>query len=235
MATVTSSIQDHMAIPTATQLLINNHWVPSESGKTFPTYNPATGEEIAQIAEADVADVDKAVKAARYALERGPWRKTSASERGRLLYRLADLIEQNADELAALETLDNGMPLTVSRNVALPLIIAHFRYFAGWADKNQGKAIPIGGDYFCYTRHEPVGVVGQITPWNFPLLMYGMKLGPALATATPRTQTCRANAAYCIASWGTDPRDRLSSGSSEYSSRLWADSWSGHCRSHGHR
>ena len=92
------------------------------------------------------------------------------------------MIEQNADELAALETLDNGMPLTVARNVALPLIIGHFRYFAGWADKNHGKTIPIGGDYFCYTRHEPVGVVGQITPWNFPLLMYGMKLGPALAT-----------------------------------------------------
>ncbi len=181
MATAASSIKEQVGIHTATQLLINNQWVPSESGKTFPTYNPATGEEIAQIAEADAGDVDKAVKAARYALERGPWRKTSASERGRLLNRLADLIEQNADELAALETLDNGMPLTVARNVALPLIIGHFRYFAGWADKNHGKTIPINGNYFCYTRHEPVGVVGQITPWNFPLLMYGMKLGPALA------------------------------------------------------
>jgi aldehyde dehydrogenase (NAD+) len=181
MATATSRIEERKAIHTATKLLIGNQWVPSESGKTFPTYNPATGEEIAQVAEADSADVDKAVKAARYALERGPWRKTSASERGRLLNKLADLIEQNADELAALETLDNGMPLTVARHVALPLIIAHFRYFAGWADKNQGKTIPINGDYFCYTRHEPVGVVGQITPWNFPLLMYGMKLGPALA------------------------------------------------------
>jgi aldehyde dehydrogenase (NAD+) len=181
MATAASSIQEHVSIHAATQLLINNQWVPSESGKTFPTYNPATGEEIAQIAEADAADVDKAVKAARYALERGPWRKVSASERGRLLNRLADLIEQNVDELAALETLDNGMPLTVARNVALPLIIAQFRYFAGWADKNHGKTIPINGDYFCYTKHEPVGVVGQITPWNFPLLMYGMKLGPALA------------------------------------------------------
>ena len=95
--------------------------------------------------------------------------------------RLADLMEQNAEELARLETLDNGMPLAVARNVAVPLTIAHFRYFAGWADKNHGKTIPMNGNYFCYTRHEPVGVVGQITPWNFPLLMYGMKLGPALA------------------------------------------------------
>jgi aldehyde dehydrogenase (NAD+) len=182
MSTVTSAVQEHQAIHAPTQLLIGDEWIPSESGKTFPTYNPATGEEIAQIAEADAADVDKAVKAARYALERGPWRKTFASERGRLLNRLADLIEEHADELASLETLDNGMPLTVARNIAVPLTLGQLRYFAGWADKNHGKTIPIHGDYFCYTRHEPVGVVGQITPWNFPLLMYGMKLGPALAT-----------------------------------------------------
>jgi len=155
---------------------------PSESGRTFTTINPATGEEIAQISEADAADVDKAVLAARKAFECGPWRKTSASERGRLLNRLADLLEQNADEFARLETLDNGMPLMVARHVSVALTIAQFRYFAGWADKNHGKTIPINGDYFCYTRHEPVGVVGQITPWNFPLLMYGMKLGPALST-----------------------------------------------------
>ena len=110
-----------------------------------------------------------------------PWRTTSASERGRLLNRLADLLEQHADELAYLESLDNGMPLSTARNIALPLTIAHLRYFAGWADKNHGKTIPINGNYFCYTRHEPVGVVGQITPWNFPMLMYGMKLGPALS------------------------------------------------------
>ncbi len=181
MATATSSIPESRAIHTETRLLIGNEWVPSESGKTFITFNPATGEELAQISEADSADVDKAVAVARNAFERGPWRKTSASERGRLLNRLADLVEQNADELATLETLDNGMPLSVARHVALPLTIGHFRYFAGWADKNHGKTIPIGGDYFCYTRHEPVGVVGQITPWNFPLLMYGMKLGPALS------------------------------------------------------
>ena len=182
MSTIASVVQENRAVQTRTQLLIGDQWVSSESGKTFPTYNPATGEKIAEVAEADIADVDKAVKVARKALERGPWSKTSASERGRLLNRLADLIEEHADELAKLETLDNGMPLSVARNVAIPLTLGQFRYFAGWADKNQGKTIPINGDYFCYTRHEPVGVVGQITPWNFPLLMYGMKLGPALAT-----------------------------------------------------
>jgi len=182
MSTITSAVQENRAVHTPTQLLIGDQWVSSESGKTFPTYNPATGEKIAEVAEADSADVDKAVKVAREALERGSWRKTSASERGRLLNRLADLIEEHADDLARLETLDNGMPLSVARNVAIPLTLGQFRYFAGWADKNQGKTIPINGDYFCYTRHEPVGVVGQITPWNFPLLMYGMKLGPALAT-----------------------------------------------------
>jgi aldehyde dehydrogenase (NAD+) len=181
MATVMSSISESRTIDTETRLLINNEWIPSESGKTFSTFNPATGEELAQISEADAADVDKAVRVARKAFERGPWRKTNASERGRLLNRLADLVEQNADELATLETLDNGMPLSVARHVAVPLIVGHFRYFAGWSDKNHGKTIPINGDYFCYTRHEPVGVVGQITPWNFPLLMYGMKLGPALS------------------------------------------------------
>jgi len=182
MATLTSRILEPRIVPTATKLLIGNQWIPSESGKTFPTFNPATGEEIAQVAEADAADVKKAVKVARNAFEHGPWRKTSASERGRLLNRLADLMERNGEELAVLETLDNGMPLTVARSVALPLALGLFRYYAGWADKNQGKTIPVNGDYFCYTRHEPVGVCGQITPWNFPLLMYAMKLGPALAT-----------------------------------------------------
>ena len=182
MSTIASTVHENRVVRTPTQLLIGDEWLSSESGKTFSTYNPATGEKIAEVAEADAADVDKAVKVAREALQQGPWRKTSASERGRLLNRLADLIEEHADELATLETLDNGMPFTVARYAAVPLILGQFRYFAGWADKNHGKTIPINGDYFCYTRHEPVGVVGQITPWNFPLLMYGMKLGPALAT-----------------------------------------------------
>jgi len=162
----------------ATKLLINNRWVNSESGKTFATINPATGEEICQVAEADAADVDKAVRAARHAFERGPWRKMAAAQRGLLLNRLADLIEKHADELAQLESLDNGKPVAVAGAADLPLTIACYRYYAGWADKIQGKTIPIGGDYFCYTRLEPVGVVGQIIPWNFPLLMQAWKLVP---------------------------------------------------------
>ena len=168
---------------TPAQLLINNEWVNSASGKTFPTINPATGEEIAQIAEADAPDVDRAVRAARAAFDsRSPWRRMSAAERGKLLNKLADLIEENLEELARLESLDNGKPFSVAKAADLPLTIACYRYYAGWADKIQGKTIPIAGDYFCYTRHEPVGVVGQIIPWNFPLLMQAWKLAPALAT-----------------------------------------------------
>ncbi|HTP88405.1 MAG TPA: aldehyde dehydrogenase family protein [Bryobacteraceae bacterium] len=166
---------------TATKLLINNRWVNSVSGKTFPTVNPATGEEICQVAEADAADVEIAVRAARAAFN-GPWRRMAAAERGVLLNRLADLIEKHSDELAQLESLDNGKPVAVARAADLPLTIACFRYYAGWADKVQGKTIPISGDYFCYTKLEPVGVVGQIIPWNFPLLMQAWKLAPALAT-----------------------------------------------------
>src|SRR6201996_5385454 len=181
MATVAAPpTENHVAV-SANGLLLNNRWIQSESGKTFPTINPSTGQEICQVAEADAADVDKAVKAARTAFE-GPCRKMRASERGRLLYRLADLIEANADELARLETLDNGKPLTVAKTVDVTKTIACYRYFAGWADKVQGKTIPIDGDFFCYTRHEPIGVVGQIIPWNYPLLMQAWKLAPALAT-----------------------------------------------------
>lgn len=165
-----------------TQLLINNEWVNSVSDRRFETINPATGETICEVAEADAPDVNKAVQAARNAFTSGEWSKMSATRRGELLYKLADLIEQNIDELARLETLDNGKPLSDSLNADLRLVIACYRYYAGWADKVQGKTIPINGPYFCYTRHEPVGVVGQIIPWNFPLLMQAWKLGPALAT-----------------------------------------------------
>ena len=181
MATVVPAVAHQVASGLQTRLLINNEWVDSVSGRTFPTLNPATGEEICQVAEADAPDVDRAVKAARAAFAGGPWRQMSASERGRLMNRLANLIEQHADELAKLETLDNGKPYAVAQAADLPLTIACYRYYAGWADKIQGKTIPINGDYFCYTRHEPVGVVGQIIPWNFPLLMQAWKLGPALA------------------------------------------------------
>src|SRR5215475_13126181 len=165
----------------ATKLLINGKWVEAASGKTFPTLNPSTGNVITQVAEADAADVDKAVAAARHAFDKGPWRKMSASQRGVLINRLADLIEKHADELAMLEALDNGKPAHVARAADLPLTVACLRYYAGWADKVEGKTIPISGNYFCYTKHEPVGVVGQIIPWNFPLLMQAWKLGPALS------------------------------------------------------
>ncbi|XP_078143217.1 aldehyde dehydrogenase, mitochondrial-like [Centroberyx gerrardi] len=165
------------------KLFINNQWQDAVSGKSFPTINPATGEVICQVAEADEADVDKAVKAARDAFRLGsPWRRMDASHRGLLLSRLADAIERDAAYLAELETLDNGKPYAVSYSVDLPTVVKCFRYYAGWADKWEGKTIPIDGDYFCYTRHEPIGVCGQIIPWNFPLLMQAWKLGPALAT-----------------------------------------------------
>ncbi|ACK72140.1 Aldehyde Dehydrogenase [Gloeothece citriformis PCC 7424] len=164
-----------------TQLLINNEWVESISGKRFETINPTTGEVICDVAEADAPDVDKAVTAARKAFNNSYWSKMSARDRGLLLYKLADLIEKNKEELARLESLDNGKPLSEALNIDLHLVIECYRYYAGWADKIQGKTIPISGSYFCYTRHEPVGVVGQIIPWNFPLLMQAWKLAPALA------------------------------------------------------
>jgi aldehyde dehydrogenase (NAD+) len=177
----TAVAPDRTAPITATKLLINNRWTEAASGRTFATINPSTGEEICRVAEADKEDVDRAVKAARQAFERGPWHKMAAGERGRLLNKLADLIEKHADELARLESLDNGKPYRTALAADLPLTIACYRYYAGWADKVQGRTIPINGNYFCYTRLEPVGVVGQVIPWNFPLLMQAWKLAPALA------------------------------------------------------
>ncbi|HVS70239.1 MAG TPA: aldehyde dehydrogenase family protein [Phycisphaerae bacterium] len=165
-----------------TKMLINGVWQNAVSGKTFETLNPATGDVIAKVAEGDKADVDKAVAAARHAFDKGPWKKMNARERGKILFRLADLVEKNLEELARLESLDNGKPLNDARTADLPLAIDCYRYYAGWADKIEGKTIPINGNFFCYTRHEPVGVVGQIIPWNFPILMQAWKLGPALAT-----------------------------------------------------
>lgn len=130
-----------------------------------------TEEVITQVAAADKEDVDLAVKAARKAFEDGPWRKMSGRQRGRILYKLADLMEQHAEELAALETLDNGKPLSASKAADIPLSIDHYRYFAGWADKIHGKTIPVDGNYFAYTLHEPIGVVGQIIPWYVRHLM----------------------------------------------------------------
>jgi len=170
------------------KMLIDGKWVPAVSGKTFPTYNPATGEVLAQIAEGDRADVDAAVKAARRAFEAGPWKRMTSSERGRLIWKLADLLEANTEEFATLETLDNGKPLGIARAADVPLAVDLFRYMAGWATKLEGTTIPISVPYtpdvkyLAYTLREPVGVVGQIIPWNFPLLMAAWKLGPALAS-----------------------------------------------------
>lgn len=164
------------------KMYINGEWVESVSGQTFDTLNPATGEILATLYEAGPDDVDRAVEAARVAFDNGPWSKMSAAERSRLIYKLADLMETHSEELAQLDSLDNGKPIRETTNADVPLAIEHFRYFAGWATKMMGQTIPVAGDFFNYTRHEPVGVVGQIIPWNFPLLMAAWKLGAALAT-----------------------------------------------------
>ncbi|HYO64071.1 MAG TPA: betaine-aldehyde dehydrogenase [Pyrinomonadaceae bacterium] len=166
--------------PRKYQLFIDGKWVDAESGKTFTTPNPATGATLAEVAEADKADVDKAVAAARRAFE-GKWSKTSARDRGRMLYKLAQLIEANVKELAALETADNGKPIRESLYIDIPAVAENFEYFAGWATKIEGETIPVPGQMFNYTLREPLGVCGQIIPWNFPLLMAAWKLAPALA------------------------------------------------------
>lgn len=164
------------------KLYINGEFVKSANEKTFDTPNPATGETLATLYEAQAEDIDRAVKAARKAFDEGEWSTMSAASRSRLMYKLADLIEENKEELAQLETLDNGKPIRETTNADLPLAIEHMRYYAGWTTKITGQTIPVSGPYFNYTRHEPVGVVGQIIPWNFPLLMAMWKLGAALAT-----------------------------------------------------
>lgn len=170
------------------KMLINGHWVDAVSGKTFPSYDPSTGEVLANVAEGDRADIDLAVKAARKAFETGPWHTMTPSERGKLIWKLGDLIDAHTEEFAFLESLDNGKPLTVARAADVPLAGELFRYMAGWANKLEGNTIPLSvpytpkAKYLSYTLREPIGVVGQIIPWNFPLLMAAWKLGPALAT-----------------------------------------------------
>jgi len=163
------------------RLLIDGQWL--EGTKHFDTINPATGEVLTQIIEASSDDVDRAVQAARRAFDdrNGPWRKMSASQRGQLLWRLADLVEKNIDELAELETLDNGKPIFESRHVDMPMVVSVLRYYAGWATKIHGETVNTSEAAFTYTLREPVGVVGLIIPWNFPLLLVSWKLGPALA------------------------------------------------------
>ncbi|MCS7024798.1 MAG: aldehyde dehydrogenase family protein [Bryobacteraceae bacterium] len=170
------------SLRTPNQLWIGGEWRDALSGKTFPVLNPATEEEITQVAEADSADVDLAVAAAQKAFESGPWPKMSVTERARLLWRIGDLLLENADELARLETMNNGKPIFESRQVDLPAAAACFQYYAGWVTKLEGATIPVPGNYFNYTLREPFGVVGAIIPWNFPILMAAWKLAPALAT-----------------------------------------------------
>jgi phenylacetaldehyde dehydrogenase len=179
---VDPAVKQYLA--TSRKLLIDGKLVDAVSGKSFPVYDPSTGEVMAQVAEADAADVNRAVKAARKAFDDGPWPRMSPSERGRILWKLADLIEKQTEQFATLESLDNGKPLTVARVADVPLTVDMFRYMAGWATKITGTTIPISfpGEYLSFTLREPVGVVGQIIPWNFPLLMAAWKLAPALAT-----------------------------------------------------
>src|ERR1700728_3767556 len=182
-ATLDQSREQCTAIPR--QLFINGQWTDAASGKTFETPNPATGETLARIAEGDAEDINRAVRAARKAFESGPWSRMTPSERGRIIWRIGDLILEHADELAQLESLDNGNPFALAPDVPLAADLSH--YMAGWATKIEGNSISIsvpympGANFLSYTLREPLGVVGQIIPWNFPLLMAAWKLGPALA------------------------------------------------------
>jgi len=170
------------------QLFIDGQWAEAASGKTFETPNPATGETLARVAEGDAEDIDRAVRAARRAFDEGPWAGITPSERGRMIWRIGDLILEHAGELAQLESLDNGKPYAVALAADVPLAADLFHYMAGWATKIEGNTINIsvpympGANFHSYTLREPVGVVGQIIPWNFPLLMAAWKLGPALTT-----------------------------------------------------
>jgi aldehyde dehydrogenase (NAD+) len=177
MSTATASNQP----PYRGQLFIDNEFVDAVSGKTFETVNPATEEVLGVVAEADHADVDKAVRAARRAFDEGAWPAMSARERGGLLLRLAELIRANAEELARLESMDNGKPIGETSTVDVPQSAEVLAYYAGWADKIHGQTVPTNDAFFTYTLREPHGVCGQIIPWNFPLLMAAWKLGPALA------------------------------------------------------
>lgn len=189
MSAVASPLSDSLTsfLSEPKQLLIGGQWVPAQSGKTFEVFNPATTDVVAHVAEGEAADIDLAVSAARVAFDQGPWTKLTASKRGQLIWKIGDLIEKHNDELAQLETLDNGKPYTVAKIADVPLAADIFRYMAGWTTKLEGNTIPItvpyapDSEFHAFTLREPVGVVGQIIPWNFPLLMAAWKLAPALA------------------------------------------------------
>ena len=205
----------------------------AKSEQTFQTHNPATGELLAECAQGDEVDIDLAVRAARRAFESGPWSGMTATERGRLIWKLGDLLFENLEEFAELETLDNGKPISVTRAVDVPLAAELFHYMAGWANKLEGNTIPLsvpytpGAMYHAYTLREPLGVVGQIVPWNFPLLMAAWKLGPALAAGQHgRVQAGRAH-----------PADRAAPGRADHGGRfprpVWSTSFPGRGRSPG--
>ena len=178
--TVDRVVEEFTAAPR--KLFIDGQWTDAASGKTFETPNPATGETLANVAEGDAEDINRAVRAARKAFESGPWSRMTPSERGRLIWKIGDLILENAEELAQLESLDNGKPVGLALHVDVRSTVAHLRYYAGWPTKIEGGVLPVSAPrMLCYTRREPVGVCGQIIPWNFPLLMASWKLGPALA------------------------------------------------------
>jgi phenylacetaldehyde dehydrogenase len=185
--TVTLDQNVETFLGTPRQMFINGEWADSASGKTFDTPNPATGETLARVAEGDAEDIDRAVRAARSAFD-GEWSRLTPSDRGRIIWKIGDLILEHAEELAQLESLDNGKPYAVALGADVPLAADLFHYMAGWATKINGQTIDIsvpympGANFHSYTLREPIGVVGQIIPWNFPLLMAAWKLGPALTT-----------------------------------------------------
>src|SRR5262245_56353584 len=163
------------------RLIINGEAVDATSGRTFTTMNPATEEPICTVAEAGAEDVDRAVRAAREAFDRGPWPKMRPADRQKILWKLGDLILANGDELGRLETLDNGKPIFESRQIDVPMVANCFHYFSGWATKLAGETLPVNPAFFTYTLREPLGVIGAIIPWNFPMIMVGWKAAPALA------------------------------------------------------
>ena len=183
--TLERNVEEFLGTPR--QLFIDGQWAASASGRSFETPNPATGETLARVAEGEAEDIDRAVRAARRAFEEGPWGRMTVSERGRVIWRIGDLILEHLDELAQLESLDNGKPFAVARAADVPLAADMFHYMAGWATKLEGDTISLsvpympGANFHAYTLREPVGVVGQIIPWNFPLLMAAWKVAPALA------------------------------------------------------
>jgi aldehyde dehydrogenase (NAD+) len=177
---MTQTTEDKTAVHGPTKFLINGEWVEPASGKYYDDISPSTGDVIARVADGGAEDVDRAVRAACAAFE-GAWAKFHPGDRGRMLIKLADLVRENAEELARIDAIDAGKPVTSSLRVDIPAAIDCFDYYAGWADKLHGETVPVRAPAFTYLQRIPVGVVGQIIPWNFPIMMAAWKLAPALA------------------------------------------------------